>query len=390
MKKNKFLIFSFFWIHILLCTVLARENNGVRNGAAGIKRKGLVLTFNEANIKLKLEALDEVLGIKKLDEVFDSIDLPTNYVATIKQAYKPSFNRKYYKIDSNELSEEEKSALIKEYEAIIEKPYSQKDLFAFFALTDTQTNETYLLPNFYSLKSQNAQAAILWHEALWVLSRNKKSPIIEQMRLEKLFNYKTVVQAEYDFADYISSAPPYMYNHDIYEIFVKLFNDPWISILAAAHLDYAEKTIDPLLINNQLPCTTLTGQKLLRNLLDISNLSVIDAKKSIHDNILENLLNLMEKFPNINVFKEIYNYQAQWNIGLAFLYYDTLSRKKSAQHIYTALSKNCFIDLRKPDFIENFSPIYTCMQPDLSKKFGYTIYHFDYPQFYWGFMSVYK
>jgi hypothetical protein len=113
----------------------------------------------------------------------------------------PSKERPYYRLGTDFLDPAERSGLIKKYSELLSIP---KDQVTLFAVTNSALRRTVLFPEFYDLKSERAQAALLFHESLWILG---------------VPDYYTIVQAEAALQNYLEHPEdPEVYFNFYYQV----------------------------------------------------------------------------------------------------------------------------------------------------------------------------
>lgn len=155
-------------------------------GGGVIKRDGMYLTFGSAKIKLDLSlAEEEIPSLGLLVQVLDAISMHPveNLTGGLLSALFPSQNRRYYKITQSQLSQKTHEKLIETYSKLVGNQVDPADLNL---AAITVAGDTFLLPPFYQLKSSE-QAAILFHESIWVIDPNAKyeSLIKAEMEIQK-------------------------------------------------------------------------------------------------------------------------------------------------------------------------------------------------------------
>ncbi len=154
------------------------------NGGGGIKARNRVMTFYSAQIEGQFDLFKNQPIIDDLIRDIESIeDLPMSLSSRLIDAIHPSEQRTY--IDLNNIDRKLKQRLLSEYQRITSLDVSKIILFA---LTDTQSKTTYLLPEFYEL-TYKEQKSILIHEAAWILKPEA--------------NYKQIIAAEMRFQEYL-------------------------------------------------------------------------------------------------------------------------------------------------------------------------------------------
>lgn len=142
----------------------------VQNGGGGTKQGANFQTFGTARITVNKEPLAyaSVPGLSLLNEKLLAMPVPENVKADLVAAVIPSFSRSYHQISEDKFDPEARKALMKIYSEILKVPVEQ---VVIFAVTESSTKRTMLLPEFFRL-SEVEQAAVLLHEALWIVNPN--------------------------------------------------------------------------------------------------------------------------------------------------------------------------------------------------------------------------
>jgi len=166
------------------------------SGGGGIKKDGQYMTFYSAGIKVVIEdkyqkekgkssvpGLNELINFLKNDELFFKYES-----LNIMKALVISANRRYFDIDDSWLTPQERERIINEYKKITKQPTNNLTLYA---VTDTNTNTTFIFPEFYQLQTLEQQETILFHEAQWI-----QHPYAD---------YNTIVRKELAFQGYLEN-----------------------------------------------------------------------------------------------------------------------------------------------------------------------------------------
>jgi len=122
--------------------------------------------------------LKKLLTFVKNSPVFDFQER-----TLLLQVINPSQDRKYSDLKISDITHESKTLMIDEYSAITLYP---KNKITLFAITESQTQKTFIFPTFYQL-TETEQIAILFHENLWLAFPNADYKTIIQ--IEGLFQY---------------------------------------------------------------------------------------------------------------------------------------------------------------------------------------------------------
>jgi hypothetical protein len=193
-KKELFVRFRIMVMAFCLATGIQNLAFGNRegNGGAGIKRGGRTMTFYRAGkigVKYNSETgmsdgLRTVDGLNELVQFVDQLKMlsPTQKGELLGAIY-PTEKRKYYEVDEDWLNSDQAARILSEYRQL--KGIGE-DL-ELFALTDTFTGTTFILPAFHRLESITEKAAIMFHEAYWIVKPSSK--------YEEVYNLEVAFQA---------------------------------------------------------------------------------------------------------------------------------------------------------------------------------------------------
>lgn len=266
----------------------AEDGGQIGNGGGGVTRAGLVMTFYSANISInpKEKSVDEIPQLKETLDFFINTNLLTKKrTGEIVGALMPSETRSYYDVDQTHFSAKDEARLIAEYARVTGQPVAN---IVLFAVTDTKSKATILLPNFYKLKKKSEQMAILFHESLWLLNPQAK--------------YESIIKTEVAFQAHIEDPqnPEKIYN------FIFLAGSKRDLLKTAVQMDIIRGilTVDGLLTDGpnrmQLTIRSLFENPehyfLTKDLIILQNERVITAYK------------LRKKFPNsmfLKFFQEL-------------------------------------------------------------------------------------
>jgi hypothetical protein len=142
----------------------------VQNGGGGTKQDGDYQTFGTARITVNKVPLAyaAVPGLSLLNEKLLALPVPENVKADLVAAVIPSFSRRYHQISEDKFDPETRRNLTKIYSELLKVPTSE---VVIFAVTEPLTKRTMLLPEFFRL-TEVEQAAVLLHEALWIVNKS--------------------------------------------------------------------------------------------------------------------------------------------------------------------------------------------------------------------------
>ncbi|MEA9357911.1 hypothetical protein SHI21_16895 [Bacteriovorax sp. PP10] len=172
------ILFSFFFVSFYaLCGFAGTD---IQNGGGGLSVNGTVATFFSAKIKIDPDPIEGLDEIQMLNQEIYKLKIDSQTKFSILQNIAPSISRKYFRA-TDQNSKETLDKIKEEYQKAT--GLDLKDI-TLFAITNTQTQQTLLLPDFFLLKPIE-KMAILFHESMW-LSANVKS-LKEMLRLEYAF-----------------------------------------------------------------------------------------------------------------------------------------------------------------------------------------------------------
>ncbi|MFZ4403477.1 MAG: hypothetical protein ACOYOK_05185 [Pseudobdellovibrionaceae bacterium] len=164
----------------------AGGSSGAGNGGGAIVRNGNLLTFAQAGVKFEIPVVpvfnDPGITVPEIaiaESFAQRLALPDLVKLRLLRALVPLGERKYFNLQSADLSPEKKAQLLAAYQKTVgQLPLGEN----FEIVAVTIGKETFLLPEFYQLTDSIAKAAIILHEALWVY--NPKLPLVEVLRTE--------------------------------------------------------------------------------------------------------------------------------------------------------------------------------------------------------------
>ncbi|MFM6930465.1 MAG: hypothetical protein ACKOX6_18525 [Bdellovibrio sp.] len=193
----------------------------VRNGGGGWTSDGQYMTFYSAKIPAQRSPL-EVSGVPGLNYLIQKIltlQTSENVKNQLLTAIFPTEDRSYHSTNASQFDEKLKQELRQKYAQLMNIPVENVVLFA---TTDPESRETILLPEFYQLK-ETEQAAILFHEALWVLN--------------PLLKYADVVAAESAAQAFFEQPLVGQNVYAFYSQLSRLLKDATLPLAVALHLD---------------------------------------------------------------------------------------------------------------------------------------------------------
>ena len=244
------------------------------NGGGGIKRNGQYMTFYSAG--LYVERALSGNGLPEIDQLVDTISKMTFFGGTTQAkiigAIVPNTKREYLKVQN--FDNTIKARLLNEFSRVTGVNSKELELYA---VTDTNTGQTFLLPNFFQLSSVD-KMTILFHEAYWVM--NPKS------------SYSQVVDAEMSFQAVLESPD----NFDRSILFIEKVGSQSDRLrLLLAH-DLAVKALNPLIKRNgEISMADLLGPEFVD----------CGGYRSCFPAALPYLQSLQQKLPNSFLIKQL-------------------------------------------------------------------------------------
>lgn len=163
----------------------ARAGEKEGNGGGGVTDQGVSMTFYKAGLYVEPnpQNIEDVPGMDYLLRRWDGLDfLRPNERDQFKGVLIPSAQHLYYKVNEDAFDDETFESIKRAYQEATQIDPSKITLFA---ITDTNKRQTFLLPAFYSLKSAEEQAAILFHESYWLA--NPRATYGEVIAVEMAF-----------------------------------------------------------------------------------------------------------------------------------------------------------------------------------------------------------
>jgi hypothetical protein len=124
---------------------------------------GPVLVHGAAPAPTPLKA-KQIPGMKLLIKTLRALPIYPKEKAELLAAVLPTEKRPYYRVSRDFISPGQRQELVERYSKLLNTPESKVVLFA---VTNSALRRTALFPEFYDLKSETAQAALLFHESLW-------------------------------------------------------------------------------------------------------------------------------------------------------------------------------------------------------------------------------
>lgn len=227
----------------------------VRNGGGGWTNDGQYMTFYSAKIPVQKKALDpsQIPGLNYLVNKMFSLEITEQARTEILKAIFPVSNRSYYSANASQFDENLKEDLRRKYAEIMGM---REQNIAIFATTNPSSSETVLLPDFYKLK-ESEQAAILFHESLWLLNPN--------------LNYSSILAAEEAAQAYFENEQDGEKIHAFYYQLSLLMNDRTIPLGAALQFDKNRHLFPSALTANTVSLEAVFGTDFLKCMADSEN-----------------------------------------------------------------------------------------------------------------------
>lgn len=165
---------------VLLLTVHSFAGTELGDGGGGVFKDGRYMTYHSARIPIKSvpATIAQIPGMNMLLQRMMSAPILDVAKTQILSAIIPSGTREYHTVPAEALSPELRKSITEQYAKIFRCDPSEVVLFA---VTDPQSKTTALFPEFFKL-NETEQAAILFHETMWVLGNS--------------FNYQQVLDLE--------------------------------------------------------------------------------------------------------------------------------------------------------------------------------------------------
>ena len=259
----------------------AITENEKGNGCGGVIRNGRYMTFYSAqiyvekrNLNLKqLPQLENLMSFFTKNRRFFTDGISSLFL----NALNPTSTRRYYNVKKDQFTDEVYQRIISEYRKNTQ--VSERDELTLFAVTDTNSRTTYLLPSFYKLNPIEQQT-VLFHEAYWIVYPH--------------FDYKSVINAEIAMQYYLENPED---NSALLEL-VKQTGSRIVEINAAIMLDLQSNSLDGLLVKTGtirgIELKTLFGESYFSCLLEGEDVFFRRCEGSLFSNIYR----LRERYPH--------------------------------------------------------------------------------------------
>lgn len=270
------------------------------NGGGGLQTNGVYRTFYSAGVYVNPMPETEIPGAYLFSQTIKSLSGENNGKSLLLMNALPFGDRKFYRIMENSVDDHLMARLIKIYSDLVNQP---SNAITLFAITDTEKKATYLLPSYFQLK-ESEQAAILFHESLWILN-----PKLE---------YSTIISAEMAFQKFVEFQSIGKFDLALPVFLSQFFKDKSISLKSAFIADSQNPTNGivnsdrTILVKNLIAdmdnCEKDYAFSLLKvnPLIETVQLNDILKCEISYQNI-DSLNSLLEKYPQSFFLKELTN-----------------------------------------------------------------------------------
>lgn len=333
------------------------------NGGGGIHKNGIYKTFYSSGVLINPNEETDIPGMTLLTNTIVSVTSNEK----IFPSYIPSSARKYYNIIESDVNKENIDRLLAEYKRAVKQP--QENL-AIFAITEIETKTTFLLPSFYQL-TEIEQAAILFHEAYWIMKPSA--------------SYEEVIAAEVAFQNFLEKDVQGFYSPTFPRLLGDLTQDRTIPLKASLNFDIKNNT-EPAIINEDgVLVTALNPQSACKTkvnvLYSLEHRNFLPSKKTNYLNEVSLTcgytyksdaqpfyINLERTYPNSRLIKELKN---------AFLTHNSLMLYKDEHWITPETTKKVadelkvnFSNLSESEIGKLYAPFNREMQKTRIKNFN--------------------
>lgn len=153
-----------------LLSTTAFAGTELQDGGGGVFKDGRYMTYHTARIPIKNQpaTIAQIPGMKLLIERLSAMPVLDAAKSKVLASVIPSGGREYHSVSAEALHPDMRKKINAEYAKIFHCDESEVVLFA---VTDPKSKTTALFPEFFQLR-ETEQAAILFHETLWVLGKS--------------------------------------------------------------------------------------------------------------------------------------------------------------------------------------------------------------------------
>lgn len=241
------------WLLIaaVLCSQIAQAGpRTIGNGGGGVARDGVYMTFGSAGVYVDPEpmGMETVPSLDLLLRTIREAGIPESEMNSLFRAAAPFGAREYFNVIKDKFDEVTYKRLREEYAALSKQP---AESIVIFAVTDPSTRKTFLLPEFFGLKASE-QAAILFHEAYWVIKPGA--------------TYQEVVSAEIAFQKFLEQKAAGIYEPKLADKLGVLFASPSLGLNMHLKRDLQSGVLAELGADSRgIPLTALIADPLCDN-----------------------------------------------------------------------------------------------------------------------------
>jgi len=214
-------------LSVLVGASSAQAIYDIGNAGGGLQDQGQYMTFYTAQIPVAKSPLtrDEVKGMNFLLQQISELQVSPNIKAQLNDLVLPSDHRNYFEGDENQISPEKRQEIILLYSQLMHVPPQE---VVIYALTDPGTGNTFLMPEFAKLNNFTEQAAILFHESLWLSSIAQRS---DQKDYANVIADEEIAQAYFE--DQFDGKKYYAF----YNMLASFLSDQQLALKAAFNFD---------------------------------------------------------------------------------------------------------------------------------------------------------
>lgn len=170
MKYILNILILFFAAMTFASTQQQQDGTELQDGGGGVFKDGRYMTYHSARIPIKSQpsSVAQIPGMKLLLERLAALPVLDEAKTRLLASVVPSAARQYHNVPAEVLNPKMRKSIVAQYAKIFKCDESEVVLFA---ITDPVKKTTALFPEFFKLK-ETEQAAILFHETLWVLGKS--------------------------------------------------------------------------------------------------------------------------------------------------------------------------------------------------------------------------
>lgn len=286
-------------LSIVFISLSSFAGGEVRNGGGGWMSDGQYMTFYSAKIPAQKRPLEvsEIPGLDYLTKKILALQTSEEVKNQILSTIFPIGDRSYHSTNASQFDDKLKKELRRKYAQLMNVPVEN---VVIFATTDPVSRETILLPEFYQLK-ESEQAAILFHESLWILN-----PLLE---------YAQVVSAE-EAAQAFFENP--LVGQNVYAFYYqlsRLLKDSTLPLMAALQFDKSSGVFQSVtdFEKTYISLNTVFDDSFLTCLTNTATVEGLDFPrttdlKNCAQVLFNSSLSLSMKHPSSLFYKALMNY----------------------------------------------------------------------------------